>query len=805
MSCVNTAQLRRPFCSLLLVTALSGFSHLAGAETSRGPTAAVGNGQSIGGLRLGSHLRDIRAGHGSQVGSKAAGILRVMRSDLQRGQMFVTLRIDPREVLQSQLRSSLAEVNGLSLSYLSADRRWARVNVLDMEALDFLAQQPWLRHAHYAPAPILRRGAARSRAGVALRSEPLAASYTVDGSGQTVGIVSDSFAHTGSVRDGNTSPAIGQSGVLVGSRPQDSGDLPAQVRLLNDASRNSSGGFDGSDEGAAMAELVYDIAPGAEILFHSAGGNRREFADAIEALCRSGATVVVDDVLFLTETSYQDDLPAIAAHNCVEQGIAYVSAVGNDGDMAYRFAYRDINPGVDQPGGERDRPSGDDLHDWSGQNGDAFLAVSLPAGASTYVLLNWNQPSESVNANAGAQIDLDLYATSSPEPAALVPGASGFFARGANSQGTTGIPHGDAVEFLLLETGASPQTFYIAVHHFAGSQGDIPQQSGVPLEFRLLFTGSRPSFVEYDYNAPSTWGHALTRGIAAIAAVPWWESPQFDPGGYTTADIDPEPFTSLGGEQLIQFDANGNYQASTRNPPSFAGVDGNNTTFMGSDSQMVAPIDGEPDNYPNFFGTSAAAPNVAAVFALMREAFPQATPAQLIQAAEDSAIDVTGPPAAPGADPSSGAGLLDAVAAAELLLERVGRGNGDTPPPSSDPGSGADNGGANSGGGGGGGGCFIATAAYGSFIAEDVELLRDFRDRVLLQYDWGRHFVQAYYRYSPALAQRISESEWAKSVVRAGLFPVVQGLRYPFASSAVLFALLLWLRAQRRKSLAIKA
>ena len=126
----------------------------------------------------------------------------------------------------------------------------------------------------------------------------------------------------------------------------------------------------------------------------------------------------------------------------------------------------------------------------------------------------------------------------------------------------------------------------------------------------------------------------------------------------------------------------GNYQASNRNPPTFAGVDGNNTTFLGSPSSSAAPEDGEPDGFPNFFGTSAAAPNVAAVFALMLEAFPAATPAQLISAARDSAIDVTGFRAASGNDDVTGPGLLNASAAADLLAQRVGDDDNtdDTPP-----------------------------------------------------------------------------------------------------------------------------
>ncbi len=759
------------------------------------------DGRSAAASRLGSHLRDMLRERQATPSAEPSGLLRKMRNELQAGRMPVVLRLDAAGLSAEHLRSELAAIDTLQLHYLSSDLRWARATVGDAAALAALAAQPWLATADYAPPPILRRGAARSRAGVALRSEQLAASASVDGSGQTVGVISDSFAHTAGVRSENTTPSIGVAGSLVDSRPQNSGDLPAVVQILNDSSRDNNGNFSGSDEGAAMAELIYDVAPGAGLMFHTAGGSRREFADAIDTLCRGGATVVVDDVLFLTEASYQDDLPAIAARRCVQAGIPYLSAVGNDGDQGQRFVYRDSNAQIADPA-SRDAPIGNDLHNWSANGDDRFMAVTLPAFSQMYVLLNWNQPNASVNANRGAQVDLDLYSTTADEVAALDIDNPGFYGRGANVQGSTGAPFGDAVEYVLLETGARSVTYYLAVEHVAGSQGDIPQQPGVPLEFRLLYTGAVPLDIEYDFNAPSSWGHALAEGIAAVAAVAWWESPEYVPSFYTSVGIDPEPFTSRGGTQHLQFDDDGNYQLAERRPPHFAAVDGNNTTFLGSPSTSSAPEDGEPDDFPNFFGTSAAAPNAAGVFALLLEAFPGATPEQLIAAVRDSAIDVNGLRAEVGVDDVSGSGLLDASAAGLLLEQRLGSGGTGTGTGGSD-GGGSSGSSGNSGSGAGSesdakapndAGCFIATAAYGSFLAEDVELLRHFRDRVLLRFDLGRQFVQLYYHYSPPLADAIAERAWARGAVRAALLPLVLGIRYPLLSAATLLLLLAGLR-----------
>lgn len=121
---------------------------------------------------------------------------------------------------------------------------------------------------------------------------------------------------------------------------------------------------------------------------------------------------------------------------------------------------------------------------------------------------------------------------------------------------------------------------------------------------------------------------------------------------------------------------------------------------------------------------------------------------------------------------SSGSGLIKVKAVNTPGEPSVGEGSGcrliitvseepppiPTPTPTSLPRSGA---------------CFIATAAYGSYLDSHVETLRSFRDRYLETNPLGSALVSLYYRISPPLAQLIEKHPFLKPLVRVGLLPAV--------------------------------
>jgi glucose/arabinose dehydrogenase len=81
--------------------------------------------------------------------------------------------------------------------------------------------------------------------------------------------------------------------------------------------------------------------------------------------------------------------------------------------------------------------------------------------------------------------------------------------------------------------------------------------------------------------------------------------------------------------------------------------------------------------------------------------------------------------------------------------------------------------------------CFIATAAYGSPMAQEVRYLRALRDRYLLPNELGRWFIEQYYRLSPPLAETLRANEDLRAIVRAALAPVVAFSKWVVGPDAV--------------------
>src|SRR5262249_62113079 len=115
------------------------------------------------------------------------------------------------------------------------------------------------------------------------------------------------------------------------------GDLPLKVTIL--PGQNGSG-----DEGTAMLEIIYDLAPGAQLYFASGGNGVASFAKNIRDLRAAGCDIIVDDIGYFVESPFHDGQPANlvsttkgalitqAVNDVIASGALYFSAAGNEGN-----------------------------------------------------------------------------------------------------------------------------------------------------------------------------------------------------------------------------------------------------------------------------------------------------------------------------------------------------------------------------------------------------------------------------------------------------------------------------------------
>jgi hypothetical protein len=538
-------------------------------------------------------------------------------------------------------------LGGLGLDISTYSERWAQiVGWCPVAALDRIAALPEVSTIRPNYRPYLWEGSVDDQADLSIHVAQARTAFGVDGAGVKVGILSDSFHDTigGEIIGGN---------VLINSDPQQSGDLPSLVTILD------NGPGEGTDEGAAMGELIHDLAPGAALMFHSAVNSDIDFAQGIGDLRAGGADVIVDDVIYFEEPMYQDGPIAQAAQAAVDSGAAYFSSAGNASDTGVRQTFLDVNPQINSATDPPFPPNATDMHDFG--EGDPFADITVPAFAGFIAVMQWNQPF-SGSLGSGAQTDLDLFIYEAPSPSANI------LAWSVDIQAATDYA-GDPLEVLeFVNLDPAPRTVFMAVDHYVGVRENLEFRIAI-LPFGLA--GGRGvqalpgwSFRVGIFDQPQIYGHAAAEGAVAVAAVFYGEID--DDGDYQSPNsiINVEPFSSLGGLLPFFFGPTGGPLPGApvfRWKPEITAPDGTNTTFFGEDD----PYD--PDAHPNFFGTSASAPHAAAVAALMLDAHEGLSPAQITQILASTAEDIEDP----GRDPRSGDGLIHGFPAVEAAVAAV--------------------------------------------------------------------------------------------------------------------------------------
>jgi subtilisin family serine protease len=485
---------------------------------------------------------------------------------------------------------------------------------LPISAIKGMAALASLQFARPAYA-VTHVGLVTSQGDQAMRSDVARARFGVDGTGVTVGVLSDSFNCLGGaaadVASGDLSP------VTVIQELPDCGD--------------------GTDEGRAMLQLVHDVVPGASLAFATAFTGQAGFASNILALQAAGADVIVDDVLHLFEPMFQDGIIAQAVDTVRGSGVPYFSSAENADRRSYQSRFRagpSFADGAFPSAPAAPQFFGGTAHDFDpGENVDVFQGITVPEGSQFVVAFQWDSPFASVCSGCpGSPNDLDIYVLNDP-PTTVLAGST-FTNTG-----------GDAVEVFGFSNppGSGVTAFNIMITQFDGPD---PQR----IKY-VRFSGGNVTINESDTRSSTLYGHANAAGAAAVGAAFYGDTPEF---GVSPPLL--EPFSSAGPTPIL-FDTLGNRLATPRIrlKPDVVAPDGTNTTFFGRDV--------EPDGFPNFFGTSAAAPHAAAVAALMLEAVPTTTPHTIYVILQLTAIDM----GRPGFDFDNGFGLLQADRALAAL------------------------------------------------------------------------------------------------------------------------------------------
>ncbi|HET6878058.1 MAG TPA: S8 family serine peptidase [Jatrophihabitans sp.] len=470
--------------------------------------------------------------------------------------------------------------------------------------LDDLARSPDVTSIAPPATPALATGSVDSEGDVTHRADTARSTFGVNGSGVKVGVLSD--------------------GVSSLSAAQSTGDLGPVTVLPGQA------GPAGGDEGTAMLEIVHDIAPGAKLYFATAFNSESSFANNIRALRNAGCDVIVDDVYYYDEGVFQDGPVARAVNAVTSDGALYFSSAGNSGNLD-------------------DGTSGEwqgDFTPYTAQNGDVWADFDPTGGiqnadpvAASYgahpAVLQW---ADRLN---GSSNDYDLYLFSAD--------GSSIIGYSTNTQSGSQSPF----ELVGVPAGGG----LLAIQNYQGQAA--PRFMSLTLN-RGTF-GSRGGFTAYA-TAGQTSGHSAAASAFSVAATPAHDA--FGPGEptgpfpgvFSTADVS-ETFTSDGPRKMY-YAANG----SAYTPGNFTSTGG-----IVRQKPDITAADGVATSVPGFqpfFGTSAAAPHAGAIAALMLQAHPGLSPAQVRKVFAPTAIDIE----EPGWDRDTGVGIVDAYAAVQKVI-----------------------------------------------------------------------------------------------------------------------------------------
>lgn len=471
------------------------------------------------------------------------------------------------------------------------------------------------------------------------------------GKGVTVGIISDSFDCYG---------FRGQPGSA--SEDVNNGEIPADVNVVKEY---FSCFDDGADEGRAMAQLVHDIAPDAKIAFY-APQSFTDFAQAIQTLALpkgqfdasghegAGADIIVDDLGYYTEPFYEIGLIGESITSVVKKGVAYFTAAGNDhvtdssgtrDKTVYSTNNAQFVPYTSGANSPSRLNNAQVLKISEGNNGTVLPITIKDVVGRQAIGIWWNQPYAKGNKSRiracltrrdGTAINKDSWCETQPlgqDPSALLQFAL-----------TRSVRGGDYGLQIFLLDGVKPTAFTVLGFSTVAIDASLAGRSG------------------------EIYGHAAAPAAFTLAAADFADTPECSVAS-TQAKI--ESYSSRGNSPQL-FDSKGNAVNIVPNKPDATAIDGVSTSFFGEEDYSAGlrtfkdPACNLNTVY-RFYGTSAAAPNAAAVAALIKQDNPGITPDKLYESLRKGATPVGKAPASGSYNYVAGYGVINAEKTIQAL------------------------------------------------------------------------------------------------------------------------------------------
>jgi hypothetical protein len=579
--------------------------------------------------------------------ARQARVLGVARSGpgslLHQGaRVLVSVRFDHGALARrDDLRAAGGRVLSVSRRYQSATVALPPADLYSLAAIPAVAsvtpiRTPMLFAANCEGGSVISEGVAQ------LHAKEAREEFGVDGAGETIGVLSDSYDQATEAATGGPIETHAKEDIETADLPGLANECTGQTLPVNVIEDFESP--EATDEGRGMLQIAHDMAPKADLAFATAFEGEEGFAKNIEKLAAGGATTIVDDVGYFEEPMFQDGPIAAAINKVTALGDTYLSAAGNDnlfdgeGNEIASWEAPEFRDSGACPPKVAAIASLNAKHcmDFNPEAPtDRTYGIKVEPGEILTVDLQWAEPWE------GVETDLD----------AILLDANGNVLTGSVEENEfTQRP----LEILQWENeSSSTQTVQLVINRFSGP--------GARLKFILLENGGGVSGVEYprsgggDVVGPSIMGHAGAASAISVGAMRYeprpgeGEEPEFySSRGPVTHFFEPvegtEPALPVpGGKEVLS-------------KPDVTATDCGGTTFFAVFAESEW----------HFCGTSAAAPHAAGAIALMRQAAPLAGPVLLRESLVGTAA-----PIGTFNSCAIGGGLVETVAAVEAAREEI--------------------------------------------------------------------------------------------------------------------------------------